>query len=1219
MNPKNLSELLPPLPTLADVAQSSFADEATVAAEVAIESQSRRAEVVTLTDAEFESVLSGAAAAGPMGLSLEQTAAAVAAIAGNTGGDAPLVQGEDSSTTPAASPLDAEMLDSYVAAAALRYTFRFDALRPVRLDAQSAPLPRYEELSAEHCEAVFAHLSGRSEIVKDARGKARWALRDEERRMALKSLIEMADLPEAVTQARADAAAEQRRSAAKRSDGDKAPDAASAQSSARDGGASRVEEVLWSYLLGEAKPLEKQDSRELLISQRVTGWLHGLTSTLLVPEPDKVARQLARETLLQPFRHLTGEWKNGRFISNFKGREEELKSLYGYLKVIPPSSFHARVSAAFSSLFDTAWDFITSRPGTRPLLIHGPGGVGKSTLLAKLLLDHLTETDPSDRFPYAYLDFDLSALNVSEPMTLIAESARQLAAQYPSLRHEWEAARAEWLKAINVQEANDREEPGGDLEQQRVDALARFAEMLGRCENPEASVSEQFRRGLPFLLIMDTFEEVQYHDRDAVKKVFRFLNEFRMHVPALRAILMGRAPVKDVREEYAEIEDIAVEGDVYGTGAATDFDVIEVALGDLPGPAALAYLQEQGIDDSELAEDLIEVVGGTPLSLRLIARVLREGEIKLSSLRDEMQWRPSLSDRLLGRKIPPRALLQGVLFRRILGHIHDDRVRALAHPGLVLRRITPELIKEVLAVPCGLGTLDDAEAEEYFKALAKEVSLVGTATDPEGTLVLKHRVELRRIMLRLMEADDEKQDQIQQVHENAVLYYAKRKGQVARVEELYHRLMIGALLQEAGPSDDVPAEEAVEAGYVAAPPAAVDPRPVWRALAEAAAELPLAATLYLAARLHRELVPDAAWETANPRDWELVTLCRVSRRARAHASVVSALESLRRDVKRMPPQSLRSMMSPLPLVEAALLERLGRFTEVVTHAQRGLQGLKASYGQSETVGYYLYARRDMEYNLMAARSAARTGKGASARFLRDARIGAGKLRAGEKTAFGADVARRGQRQLLRFAADCYRLDPTPDALECITDGLRSLARMEAGLRGSPALVRYAVSVAYADASGDKLSLKFIDELLVQVTGQELLPALLSRLPKSALPRVAEALAQWLREALKSQWRNAMLAELGRPHVPGDPVMLSQYWRSQLLEHPAEAAAKLPALFELTRISPARLADLFRALTPEPRESGEDPFEEARLAGDLMPGEGPRAVEQSGKRTVRKKK
>ena len=55
-----------------------------------------------------------------------------------------------------------------------------------------------------------------------------------------------------------------------------------------------------------------------------------------------------------------------------------------------------------------------------------------------------------------------------------------------------------------------------------------------------------------------------------------------------------------------------------------------------------------------------------------------------------------MGDFLRGRTIPPREVLQGVLFRRILGHIHTPEIRQLAHPGLVLRRITPDLIKEVL-------------------------------------------------------------------------------------------------------------------------------------------------------------------------------------------------------------------------------------------------------------------------------------------------------------------------------------------------------------------------------------------------------------------------------------------------------------------------------------------------------------------------------------------
>src|SRR6185437_4573035 len=66
-----------------------------------------------------------------------------------------------------------------------------------------------------------------------------------------------------------------------------------------------------------------------------------------------------------------------------------------------------------------------------PLLICGPGGVGKSTLVAKFVIDHYDSIDTADRFPFAYLSFDRAALNPEQPSSLIREIIRQISLEYP--------------------------------------------------------------------------------------------------------------------------------------------------------------------------------------------------------------------------------------------------------------------------------------------------------------------------------------------------------------------------------------------------------------------------------------------------------------------------------------------------------------------------------------------------------------------------------------------------------------------------------------------------------------------------------------------------------------------------------------------------------------------------------------------------------------------
>jgi hypothetical protein len=378
---------------------------------------------------------------------------------------------------------------------------------------------------------------------------------------------------------------------------------------------------------------------------------------------------------------------------------------------------------------------------------------------------------------------------------------------------------------------------------------------------------------------------------------------------------MGRAPLTDVQSEFESLEAQFVEGDTFATGAQTDFGVIEVPLGDLSPEASREFLQSQGIANPELIEELVEVVGGNPLSLRLIAKVLQAGALDLQSLREETTWRPSLGNWLFGKRVPPRTVLQGVLLNRILGHIHDLEVRRLAHPGLLLRRITPDIIRNVLAEPCGL---EGADPLRLFEELRREASLVLEDVASTDGPAVRHRTEVRRVMLRLMKADEEKREQAERIHRNAIQYYSGRSDAVAREETLYHQLMLNEPPRPDGPISDIPTEEAVEAGYAMVPE--VDPRPAWRALARSIDELPLASRPYLDARLHLDLVPESEWGSADPQDWELSVLGRASRRSRERSQIKSAIATLREHGFRTSHPSIRGD-SDLALALAALQTR----------------------------------------------------------------------------------------------------------------------------------------------------------------------------------------------------------------------------------------------------------------------------------------------------------
>lgn len=210
---------------------------------------------------------------------------------------------------------------------------------------------------------------------------------------------------------------------------------------------------------------------------------------------------------------------------------------------------------------------------------------------------------------------------------------------------------------------------------------------------------------VPFLLILDTLEEIQIAGRFAVLQVTGLVRRMQEHYPRLRVVYSGRA-----REKLLHAD--------------------ELALSELEPATAMEVLEAHGVDDVDLRKEIVKVVGGSPLSLFLAATIARrEGREAFDGLRTRG---------LLMQKLEA-AEIQGQLYDRIVKHIHDPRLRKLAHPGLVLRRLTPELIAGVLAGPC---EIEPESAPELFESMSREVSLV--IKEPGGGL--RHRSDVRKVM-----------------------------------------------------------------------------------------------------------------------------------------------------------------------------------------------------------------------------------------------------------------------------------------------------------------------------------------------------------------------------------------------------------------------------------------------------------------------------------------
>ena len=212
---------------------------------------------------------------------------------------------------------------------------------------------------------------------------------------------------------------------------------------------------------------------------------------------------------------------------------------------------------------------------------------------------------------------------------------------------------------------------------------------------------------------------------------------------------------------------------------------------DVLDPASARELLQSSIKAANLPpltngdlEDVIRIVGRNPMCLKLAARLLRDEGV--AALRDD---RTALLTRMRAEKI------QALLYGRILRHLHGDEVKKVAYPGLIVRRIDADVIARVLAGPCGLTFEEGRTESTILSDLAREASLV--EVDPaDGSL--RHRPDVRRAMLEDL-TDHVDPSVADAIDRSAVAYYEARPGDIARGEEIYHRLRLKQPLETIAP------------------------------------------------------------------------------------------------------------------------------------------------------------------------------------------------------------------------------------------------------------------------------------------------------------------------------------------------------------------------------------------------------------------------------------
>ena len=578
--------------------------------------------------------------------------------------------------------------------------------------------------------------------------------------------------------------------------------------------------LLRRVLAGERLDLDLLELEELEHLATIAEWLAG-SGLADLPSPPDLRRLIAQRGILDPFRLLVGRpVKAGPDGSEDRvvGRGAQTERLRAYVGLREPEELKHYVTRTLDSL----WSAVTlGKDLNRPLLVRGIGGMGKSTLIGKFVLDHALFG--GGILPFAYLDFDRAALAPRQPLQLLIDIAVQLGLCLPQAEPELSKYRGDLRQTIDNQARNF-------TRRQRESATG--SELSSYCENLRSIVEKVNEGRAPVLIVFDTYEVVQY-DEEAVAGVNALINALRTPTMGewsnLRLVIAGRGDLADIETPHKPVDlrqlTLTETGALLRRRSKTEaLDLTEAHI------AALA----PALRNSPL--DVIVVTNWlkgrqpdkrAPLLASLIDGIDREIDAATQGKGD--------GDGEDGAELLALRIT-GILTRRMIEHINDKDVRRLVEPGLVVRTITPEIIRDVMAPVSGL--CDDqhplAPGAEYqlFRRLQNERWLVSR----QGA-VLRHRPEVRRAMLALMRGKD--RQNFDTANERALEAFRAQAQQdeTSRAETIYH-MLLGAR---------VPLEE-VDALWTPS---------LARLLASAVDDLPEPAQSYLKAKLGRS-IPVAA-------------------------------------------------------------------------------------------------------------------------------------------------------------------------------------------------------------------------------------------------------------------------------------------------------------------------------------------------------------------------
>ncbi|MBD9628033.1 hypothetical protein IB279_34340 [Ensifer sp. ENS06] len=477
-----------------------------------------------------------------------------------------------------------------------------------------------------------------------------------------------------------------------------------------------------------------------------------------IPDEAEVERRLSLAELRQPLEILVGQDARGQ--DRFVGRADEMRRLRTFVDVLGSRTVYEAVSRGVKRLGRSVAT-LTGETNARGLTLVAGGGLGKSTLVAKFALDHFLQ--PESAIPFIYFDFDRASLQPREPSQLLIEAARQISLEFPSLSESMSMIRRRLRSDLNDRDrVYDEIEPPSQAtvvmttRDSLSDPYIEFGDLLR-----EAARSS--RSGVA-LVVLDTMEMVQ-SDPEAISGIVQFLRRLcERPFPELRIVAAGRAEITELNQ----IPGLDIGSDKIELDALNATDAREMV--NRLGRALMAEDWNEGWTAMLVGGDRDPKERRVPLTLRVALELLRDAAPaeREGLVREIAELGATANKDLVGR----------LYVRRIVRHVRDKDARALAWPGLVARRITRDVLNNVIAPVTGLA---GARVDSAFEKLAREVWMVERDGD-----ALVHRADLRARTLPFMQAHD-KETFGRLTH--SLRDYYRSAGDT--VESSYYRLLSG--------------------------------------------------------------------------------------------------------------------------------------------------------------------------------------------------------------------------------------------------------------------------------------------------------------------------------------------------------------------------------------------------------------------------------------------